>query len=236
MLKDKPVLGIVLEVQLGRDEDKRFVWPVYVVNLRARIRCPVCLLVIAATETVARWASKAVKLGGGSLFVPWVLGLSGVPEITDKEQAMEDPELAVLSAMGHARDPDTAKSARIAMLAQMAAAGLDASRSMLYCDLILRSLPEAARRALRAMNLDNYEFKSAFARKYIGRGMKLGRAKGKAEGRMEIILKMLAKRYGALSEAIEARVRSVDNAELDGVADRLLTAGTVEEALGMVSA
>ena len=85
------------------------------------------------------------------------------------------------------------------------------------------------------MDLDNYEFKSDFARKYIRRGMKLGKAEGKAQGRMEIILKQLAKRYGALSEAIEARVRSVDNAELDGVAERLLTAGTVEEALGMAN-
>ena len=139
-----------------------------------------------------------------------------------------------------ARRGPTAKSARIAMLAQMAAAGLDANRSMLYCDLILRSLPEAARRALRAMDIDNYEFKSDFARKYIRRGMKLGtargRAKGRAEGRMEIVLRMLAKRYGALSEAIEARVRSVGSAELDEVAERLLTAGTLQEALGMAEA
>jgi hypothetical protein len=48
-----------------------------------------------------------------------------------------DPELAVLSAMGHGQDPNVGKSVRIAMLAQMAAAGLDADRSMLYCDLIL---------------------------------------------------------------------------------------------------
>lgn len=135
-----------------------------------------------------------------------------------------------------ARRGPTAKSARIAMLAQMAAAGLDANRSMLYCDLILRSLPEAARRALRAMDIDNYEFKSDFARKYIRKGMKLGKAEGKAEGRMEIILKQLAKRYGALSEAIEARVRSVGSAELDEVAERLLTAGTLQEALGMAEA
>src|SRR5262249_30707596 len=38
LLDDEPVLGIVVEVQLSRDEDKRFVWPVYVVNLRARLR------------------------------------------------------------------------------------------------------------------------------------------------------------------------------------------------------
>jgi hypothetical protein len=34
-----PVLGIVLEMQLSNDEDKRYVWPVYVANLRARFRC-----------------------------------------------------------------------------------------------------------------------------------------------------------------------------------------------------
>jgi hypothetical protein len=131
LLRDTPVLGIVLEVQLSSDEDKRYVWPVYVANLRARIRCPVCLLVIAGDEAVARWAGKAVELGGGNRFVPWVLGPSGVPEITDKERAIEDPELAVLSAMAHAQDPNTDKSARIALLAQMVSLGLDAERSTL---------------------------------------------------------------------------------------------------------
>src|SRR5437016_5351376 len=48
LLRDTPVLGIVLEVQLNNDEDKRYVWQVYVANLRARIRCPVSLLVVAA--------------------------------------------------------------------------------------------------------------------------------------------------------------------------------------------
>lgn len=223
LLKGKPVLGIVLEVQLSSDEDKRYVWPAYVVNLRARIRCPVCLLVVAADEAVARWARKPIELGGGhSRLVPWVLGLSGVPEITDEYQAMEEPELAVLSAIGHARDPDTAKSTRIALLAHLAAAGLDASRSVLYSDLILHSLPEAAQRALKAMNLRNYEFQSDFARKYVG------------QGRIEMVLELLTTRYGALSDAIVARVGSLDKAGLYEVANRLLTAETVGEALGMV--
>jgi predicted transposase YdaD len=107
---------------------------------------------------------------------------------------------------------------------------------MLYCDLILHSLPEAALRALKAMDLDNYEFQSDFARKYYGRGMKMGTARGRIEGRIEIILKMLARRYGALSEAIEARVRSLNSTELDEIAEQLLTAETLEEALGMVEA
>src|SRR5690349_15165788 len=42
---DKPVLGIIVEVQLSRREAKRYAWPVYAVGLRARMRCPVCILV-----------------------------------------------------------------------------------------------------------------------------------------------------------------------------------------------
>ena len=39
-------------------------------------------------------------------------------------------------------------------LPQMVSLGLDADRSTLYCDLVLHSLPEAARRALQASTAD----------------------------------------------------------------------------------
>src|SRR5687768_1113016 len=48
LLDDASVLGIVLEVQLSVDERKQFVWPAYVATLRARLECPVCLLVVTA--------------------------------------------------------------------------------------------------------------------------------------------------------------------------------------------
>ena len=35
------VLGVIVEVQLGCDEDKPYTWPAYIANLRARHRCPV---------------------------------------------------------------------------------------------------------------------------------------------------------------------------------------------------
>src|SRR5688500_943591 len=38
---DKPVLGVIVEVQLSADRRTRFVWPAYVANLRARWQCPV---------------------------------------------------------------------------------------------------------------------------------------------------------------------------------------------------
>jgi hypothetical protein len=64
LLNDKPVLGIVVEAQLARDDDKHYAWPAYVANLRARIKCPVCLLVVAVDEHVARWAAAPIDLGG----------------------------------------------------------------------------------------------------------------------------------------------------------------------------
>lgn len=60
--KGEPVLGIVVEVQLSADERKFYVWPVYVANLRARLKCPVCLLVVTADDATARWACKSVDM------------------------------------------------------------------------------------------------------------------------------------------------------------------------------
>jgi hypothetical protein len=127
-----PVLGIVVEVQVQRDADKGYSWPLYVAGLRARIRCPVCLLVIAADEVVARWAAQAIELGGGNRFVPLVVGPSGVPEVTDPAAAQADPELAVLSAMAHGQDSDAERAVQIADAAIAASSGLDANRAVLY--------------------------------------------------------------------------------------------------------
>lgn len=125
LMHDKPVHGIVVEVQLSRDGRKRFVWPVYAVNLRARLRCPVSVLVVCPDERVARWCAKAVDLGGGNVFTPIVLGPSGVPIVTDEDVATHDPELAVLSAMAHGHDSDPDIAVRIALAATAASARLD---------------------------------------------------------------------------------------------------------------
>ena len=224
LVDESPVLGIVLEVQLSPHEDKPYVWPAYVVNLRARIRCPVCLLVVVTEDRVARWASKRIDLGGENYFVPWVLGLSGVPEIMDAERAKEDPELAVLSAMAHAGDPDVQKSVSIALCAQLASRGLDEERSRLYCDLVLHALPEVARQALREMNRFNYQYQSDFARGYF--------AEGKAEGRTELVLDLLTTRFGILPAAVIGQLKETPAPNLDAIARRLLSAQTLAEALG----
>jgi hypothetical protein len=215
-----PVLGIVIEAQLAPDERKRFVWPVYAANLRARLEVPVCLLVVTADDATARWAAKVVELGGGNRFVPLVLGPAGVPEITDEVAARADPELAVLSAMAHGQDRDTAKAAQIALVAQMASLGLDEDRSRLYFDLVLASLSEAARQELKTMDPAKYEYQSEFARRYV------------AQGRADMVLRQLALRFGPLPPDVMARISAGSSAELDGIGERLLTAKSLEEALG----
>lgn len=224
LLDGVPVYGIVVEVQLSPDERKQYVWPAYVAGLRARLECPVSLLVITADDACARWAARPISLGGGSCLVPRVIGPSGVPEITDEEVARADPELAVLSAMAHGKDADTEKSVRIALVAQLASANLDDDRSTLYCDLILHSLSEAARRAFKAMRTFKYEYQSDLARHYFGQGV--------ARGRAELVVRQLTLRFGTLDENVKSRISSSSLAELDAIGERLLTAQTLQDALG----
>jgi hypothetical protein len=40
MRASRKVFGVIVEVQLGCDEDKPYAWPAYIANLRARHRCP----------------------------------------------------------------------------------------------------------------------------------------------------------------------------------------------------
>src|SRR5262249_6158086 len=160
-----------------------FVWPAYVANLRARLTCPVCLLVVAADDTLARWAAKPVDVGGGTRFVPWVLGPSGVPVVIEESQARAYPELAALSAIPPGRDENTERSVQIARAAQRASIELEEDRSKLYFDLIMASLSEAARRALHTMALTKYEYQSEFARHYVAEGLAQGCVQGEHRGR-----------------------------------------------------
>ncbi len=225
------VHGIVVEVQLRQDPDKPFVWPAYACNLRSRIRSPVALLVLAANEAVARWASRTIDLGGDNHFKPWVLGPSAIPEVTDEATAKADPELAVLSAVAHGMDDDVGKATAIAVATQEALSGLESTRSLMYSDILYDAVSEAVRRTLRSMNLPKYEYKTEFAKRYYGQGLAEGKAEGKAEGRAELILRLLSLRFGALPGDAQARIRGATLEELDRIGERLLAAGSLQAAL-----
>ena len=122
--------AVVLEVQLERDKDKPFVWPLYQAALRARLRVPVCVLVVTTDEAVARWAATPIATGQpGLFFVPVVLGPAAVPTVADDEEAARAPELALLWVLAHGDDE---RCAAVAAAAIAAVELVDVERAWLW--------------------------------------------------------------------------------------------------------
>ena len=225
LVDGKPVLAIVVEVQLHRDKRKTMTWPVYVTGLRARFECPACVLVVTPDERVAEWARVPIELGPGSQMVPWVLGPSAVPVIIDVAEALRDPELAILSIMAHGAG---AYGGEVAYAAFEATKHLGEERRVLYSDLILASLSEAARaRMEELMAAGKYEYQSDFAKTHQA----LGRAEGEALGRAEAVLGFLNARGLVVSEHDRARILACTDAETLDRWIRMAATITAAEAL-----
>jgi hypothetical protein len=232
---EKPVLAIVVEVQLGKETAKRFTWPVYATSARARFRCPACVLVFTADEAVARWAARPIAVGPGSVFEVQVVGPGAVPVVREVEQARQAPELAVLSATAHGRDERL--GAEVAFAATVASAGLDAERAALYWDMVLASLNDATRAALEEiMSSGHYQYQSDFAKKYYAEGKAEGKAErkaeGKAEGKAEDVLRVLAARRIAVTDEQKQRIlRCTDPTVLERWLERAATLDSAADVL-----
>lgn len=226
-----PVLAIIVEVQLWQAHAKRRSWPVYVTTLRARLNCPTALLVICVDKAVARWCAEPIELGpGGSRIVPLVLGPDRVPVVTDIAEATRRPELAVMSALAHGGDPQHTEVLDVLL---GALATLDEDRALLYLDVLLDALPEAAFAYLEAlMATGTYEYRSDFARRYFFEGKAEGKSEGKTEGKTEeaaaAVLSVLDAR--GIDVPADVCTRITDCADLDVLTTWLRRAATADSA------
>jgi hypothetical protein len=224
----KPVFGAIIEAQLQPTKDKRFTWPLYAVNARARERCPFVVLVVTPHAATARWAARPIELGGGNQYRPLVVGPDGVPKLTDQARARREPQLAVLSVMAHGRG-EVATAAAIGTAAARAISRFPEEQRLLYSLLIEANLSDAARKAIEMQpGLQNY-FSEA-QRRNFERGRAEGEAKGRAEGEAAAVLKILARR--GLKLTAEQRRRIVgctDLATLERWLDRSLSASSVSD-------
>jgi hypothetical protein len=233
--KNRPVLAIAVEVQRTCDSRKRRSWPLYEAALGYRHQCPACVLVIATSGRIARWAARPIPLGPtGSRCQPLVIGGDLIPRITDLEDALRNPELAVLSAMAHGK---AARGIEVAKAAVAALAGLDAERGADYFDLIVAALPKVAPRALEALIMEGKHMpQSEWARRHYRRGEAEGEVKGKAEGRAEgkadILLDQARTKFGEVGVESEARIRGAADEQLTTWARRILTATSIDEVFG----
>lgn len=162
--RDTPVLAILVEVQASQDPDKLFTWPFYQTAVRARHRCPTCLLVYALDDRVARWADAPIDTGQpNSSFRPLVIDDDDFPRVTSVEEAHRGPHRAILSALVHAAEPG---AERIAHAAMQGAVDLGESERSMWLELIAVALNEASRKALeKMMNIQDFEHRSVWAKK-----------------------------------------------------------------------
>jgi hypothetical protein len=150
------------------------------------------------------------------------------PELVRSASRVEVP--FGTSARIHSPDLSEVRSvqaARIAAAAQRACSCLDNDRAGPYLDLIHLSLSEAARRVLREMLPANYEYQSDFARKYYGQG----KTDGRHQTLIDLVTKQLSLRFGPLDATALRRISTASDAALEQIAERLLTAPTLEAAL-----
>jgi hypothetical protein len=218
---DHTGMAIVAEVQRRPDEDKPFTWPVYLSTLRARLRCPVLLVVLSPTRRVANWSAQPIDCGHpGWTLRPLVLGPDQIPKITDRAAAAASPELALLSAITHGRRRDGRQTLDAAVAA---ITSVDKDRGRVYHDIVLAALPKAARQYLENLMADTgYVFQSEFALRH--------EAKGKAEGEADALLTVLAARGIAVSDSIRERISGCrDLPLLKAWLTKAVTARTADE-------
>ena len=201
---ERATLGVVLEMQRERDEDKLFSWPAYVTSLRQRLRCEVCLVVVTQHERVQRWASRIIVLGRRGSFQPLVLGPSSVPVVDTLEEARRAPELAVLSAVVHgASNVDIA--VKVALAAAGAAQALDRDHFLLYFGLISAALSAAGRKAFQ-MDSQGQRFFDESQRQSFAQGEATGEARGRAAEKAADVLDVLDARGLDITDAQRQRV------------------------------
>lgn len=204
-------MAVIVEAQLACSLRKRFTWPAYITNLRARLRRPVCLLVVAPDARVARWARRPIVLGPNATVVPLVFGPEAIPVVVREESARRNPGLAMLSVLAHGRSEQAFAVGRAAMLA---AWRLPDDRKALYFQVIEDALGASIYAALEDQMAEvvgkGVYFKNAMYRANreagIKEGLAEGKAQGKAEGKAEAVVAVLEARNLRVSAKTRARI------------------------------
>jgi hypothetical protein len=175
--------GVVLEIQLKHDRLKLVSWVVYRAGVRSRHRCRGWTLVISTEADVRRRARELFE--HEPELVPLIVEPDLIPQIVDFSQARREPELAILSAVMHARSETAVACGRAAMVAVFA---VPREHQQCYLDLVsacltedqmaeaAQQLPPEVEYELSQMELESYAY---------AKGRKDGRKTGVEEGREE---------------------------------------------------
>jgi len=244
------VLAVIIEMQRGKDPEKKYSWLAYAANVRAKGRCPTVLIVIAPDPKVAEWAAEPIDTGLGlGTFRPVVIGPSTVPEVTDASLAAREAELSVLSAVAHGNGPN---GLAVLQAALVGLAGLDQDHAAVYFHVIYNALHEPMQRALEVLLMEQQTEGAAsfppFVQRLIDRGFRDGELKGLRDGKLEghrdgklegkleglrdALLRLTARAGIALTEIERARVQACGDSEtLDRWIENVVGAKTAADVL-----
>lgn len=225
-------LAVVVEVQFGRDESKTWSWPAYLVNVRARLKCPTMLVVVSPDRAIAKWCRKPIETGHPRLVLePVVVGPDAVPPVVDPAEAARQPSLAVLSCLAYS-DTDGVDPVLRATLEALNTIDRDDARR--YHDVLRAVLSKSTLVRMEQLMLDDkYTFKSDFALMHIAQGRAEGRAEGLAEGEAKAVLAVLKARGLKVSRTIRQRVLGCRDVEqLKAWVERAVTAERASDVFG----
>jgi hypothetical protein len=225
----RPGHAFILEVQLAPDPDKHFTWPMHAAGIGARERCPVTLVALTLDQRTARWAAapRSLRIGGPAVVAPVVIGPAQIPRITELAEARALPELAVLSAAAHGR---TCGAEHIAHAALLACAALDTLHHALYADFVVACLGPEARRALEViMPLPHFVPQSDIGKQIYAEGRSEGLKEGRSEALRGLLVKLLTRRFGPLTEVAMSRIQGAEPDLLELWGERLLSASSLDD-------
>ncbi|MEO3854452.1 hypothetical protein [Acrocarpospora sp. B8E8] len=222
--------GVIVEVQLRRDDHKRMSWPAYITNLRARDKCRACLVVICRDRATARWASQPIKVGHPNWdLVPMVIGPDNSPVYTEVADAIGNLGLAAIAAITHNKHPQINKILAT-LAAALASLGGDSSAEG-YAKYVLVSLTGNAQQEMeRLMTAETYPYQSRLIERLLAEGKAVGKAEGVLEKEAGILLMVLETRGIELSEDDRERITACkDETILDSWVKRALFAESAED-------
>ncbi len=184
---------------------------------------PVVVLAFSPVDAVADWATQPILVGPGRSWAPHVIGPAGVPKVTSRQEALAAPELAVMAAAAHGNAPDGRPTLEAAL---SALAHVDDEHGMVYYDLIMAALDEAAQQELQDMaRSGDYEFVSEFAKKHIAQG----RAEGETKGRAESLVQVLTLRGFAVDDPLRSRIAQASIEQLEAWLAKAVTATAIAD-------
>lgn len=217
-----PVLAVIVEAQLQPDPDKEWTWLAYLGNLRARLGCPVVLLVVSPTAATAIKCVAPIETGHPGLVLrPLVVGPAQLAPITELDQARHHPERAALAALAHRDHPAFDQIFRTLVAALN---DIDHEHAGLYTDTVLAQLPPRARQRWEAFMTRTYEYQSNYARRYF--------SQGEARGEARAVLGFLRARGIPVPDDAQARIIDcTDLDQLDTWVNRAATATTIHDVL-----